>query len=61
MNETESDELKWLRAENARLQALLSRHGIVVDEPVSALLQKSVLSLEEKVELILKMRLQKIW
>lgn len=28
MNETEYDELKRLRIENARLQSLLARHGI---------------------------------
>lgn len=50
MNETVSDELKRLRAENARLRALLARHGIAADEPEPAP-RKSVLSLEEKVAL----------
>lgn len=50
MNETVSDELKKLRAENARLRALLARHGIAADEPEPAP-RKSVLSLEEKVAL----------
>ena len=50
MNETMSDELSRLRAENARLRALLARHGIAGDEPEPAP-RKSVLSLEEKVAL----------
>lgn len=50
MSGTESDELTRLRAENARLRALLARHGIAADEPEPAL-RKSVLSLEEKVAL----------
>ena len=50
MNETVSDELKKLRAENARLRALLARHGIAADEPEPAP-RKSVLSLEGKVAL----------
>ena len=50
MNETMSDELSRLRAENARLRALLARHGIATDEPEPAP-RKSVLSLEEKVAL----------
>lgn len=33
MNGTESDELKRLRIENARLRALLTRHWIAADEP----------------------------
>lgn len=51
MNESEYDELKRLRSENARLRALLARHGIVADEPASSILQKPSLSLEEKVNL----------
>lgn len=51
MNETESDELKKLRAENARLRALLARHGIAADEPKPSMPQKPLLSLEEKVTL----------
>lgn len=50
MNETMSDELGRLRAENARLRALLARHGIAADEPEPTP-RKSVLSLEEKVAL----------
>lgn len=34
MNETVSDELSRLRAENARLRTLLARHGIAADETV---------------------------
>lgn len=49
MNEIESEELKKLRAENARLRALLTKHGIVVEEPTSSV--ASTLSLEEKVAL----------
>lgn len=45
-----SDELSRLRAENARLRALLARHGIAADEPEPTP-RKSVLSLEEKVAL----------
>lgn len=51
MNETMSDELSQLRAENARLRALLARHGIAADEPEPATLRKPVLSLEKKVAL----------
>ena len=50
MSGTESDELTRLRAENARLRALLARHGIAADEPEPEP-RKSVLSLEEKVAL----------
>lgn len=50
MHETESDELKRLRAENARLRALLAQHGIAADEPEPTP-RKPVLSLEEKVAL----------
>lgn len=49
MNESEYNELKKLRAENARLRALLTKHGIVVEEPTSSV--ASTLSLEEKVAL----------
>lgn len=51
MYATESDELKRLRAENARLRALLSRYGIAVDEAAPSIPQKLSLSLEEKVTL----------
>lgn len=51
MNEAEIYELDRLRAENARLRALLTRHGIEADEPESALPRNPVLSLEEKVAL----------
>lgn len=51
MNETMSDELGRLRAENARLRALLARHGIAADEPENMSSRKPVLSLEEKVTL----------
>lgn len=51
MNESEYDELKRLRAENARLRALLARHGIAADEPKPSIPQKPLLSLEEKVNL----------
>lgn len=51
MYETESDELKRLRAENARLRALLSQYGIAVDEAAPSIPQKLSLSLEEKVNL----------
>lgn len=51
MNETMSDELSRLRAENARLRTLLACHGIAADEPEPMSPQKSVLSLEEKVAL----------
>ena len=51
MNETESDELKRLRAENARLRALLAQHGIAVDEPENMSPRKPALSLEKKVAL----------
>ena len=50
MNETMSDELSRLRAENARLRALLACHGIAADEPEPTP-RKSILSLEEKVAL----------
>ena len=50
MNETMSDELSRLRAENARLRALLAQHGIAADEPENTP-RKPVLSLEEKVTL----------
>lgn len=51
MNETMSDELSRLRAENARLRALLAQHGIAADEPKPSIPQKPLLSLEEKVNL----------
>lgn len=51
MNETVSDELKRLRAENARLRALLAQHGIAADEPENMSPRKPALSLEEKVTL----------
>lgn len=51
MNEAEINELNRLRAENARLRALLTRHGIAADKPESALLRKPALSLDEKVAL----------
>ena len=51
MHETESDELKRLRAENARLRALLAQHGIAVDEPENMSPRKPALSLEKKVAL----------
>lgn len=51
MNETEYDELKWLRIENVRLRALLAQHGITIDELVTQSSQKPSLSLEEKVNL----------
>lgn len=51
MNESEYDELKRLRSENARLRALLARHGIAAYEPKSSIPQKPLLSLEEKVNL----------
>ena len=51
MNETMSDELSRLRAENARLRTLLACHGIAAYEPEPMSPQKSVLSLEEKVAL----------
>ena len=51
MYETVSDELKRLRAENARLRALLAQHGIAADEPENMSPRKPVLSLEEKVTL----------
>lgn len=50
MNETMSDELSRLRAENARLRALLACHGIAADEPEPTP-RKLILSLEEKVAL----------
>lgn len=50
MSGMESDELTRLLAENARLRALLARHGIAADEPEPAP-RKSILSLEEKVAL----------
>ncbi len=51
MHETESDELKRLLAENARLRALLAQHGIAVDEPENMSPRKPALSLEKKVAL----------
>ena len=51
MNETMSDELSRLRAENARLRALLAQHGIAVDEPENMSPRKPALSLEKKVAL----------
>lgn len=51
MNETMSDELSRLRAENERLRALLARHGIAADEPENMSPRKPALSLEEKVTL----------
>lgn len=51
MYETESDELKRLRAENARLRSLLAQHGITIDVPAPPIPQKLSLSLEEKVAL----------
>lgn len=51
MNETVSDELSRLRAENARLRALLACHGIAADKPEPATPRKPALSLEEKVAL----------
>ena len=51
MNETMSDELSRLRAENARLRALLAQHGIAIDEPAPSFPQKLLLSLDEKVNL----------
>ena len=51
MNETMSDELSRLRAENARLRALLACHGIAADEPENMSPRKPALSLEEKVTL----------
>lgn len=51
MDETVSDELKRLRAENARLRALLAQHGIAADEPENMSPRKPALSLEEKVTL----------
>lgn len=50
MNETMSDELSRLRAENARLRVLLACHGIAADEPEPTP-RKPALSLEEKVTL----------
>lgn len=49
MNESEYNELEKLRVENARLRALLTKHGIVVEEPTSSVV--STLSLQEKVAL----------
>ena len=46
-----SDELSRLRAENARLRALLACHGIAVDELENMSPRKPALSLEEKVTL----------
>lgn len=51
MRDTDINELDRLRAENARLRALLARHGIVADEPKPSIPQKASLSLEEKVNL----------
>lgn len=49
MNESEYNELEKLRIENARLRALLAKHGIVVEESTSSAV--STLSLDEKVAL----------
>ena len=51
MNESEYNELKKLRIENARLRALLAQHGIAIDVPSPSMPQKPSLSLEEKVNL----------
>lgn len=51
MNETASDEISRLRAENARLRALLARHGIAADESATSAPRKPALSLEKKVAL----------
>lgn len=51
MNETMSDEISRLRAENAQLRALLAQHGIAADEPENMSPRKPALSLEEKVTL----------
>lgn len=51
MNETEYDELKRLRIENARLRSLLVRHGITIDEPTIPSPQKPPLTLDDKVNL----------
>lgn len=51
MNEAEFDELSRLRAENARLRALLLRHGIAVDILSHTKSQRHTLSLEGKVGL----------
>lgn len=51
MNETEYDELKRLRIENARLRSLLVRHGITIDEPTTPSPQKPPLTLDDKVNL----------
>lgn len=51
MNETMSDELSRLRAENAQLRALLAQHGIAADEPENMSPRKHALSLVEKVTL----------
>lgn len=51
MNETEHDELKRLRIENARLRSLLVRHGITIDEPTTPSPQKPPLTLDDKVAL----------
>ena len=51
MRDTDVNEFERLRAENARLRALLARHGIATDEPEPSITQKSSLSLEEKVNL----------
>lgn len=51
MYATESDELKRLRAENARLRSLMAQHGITIDVPAPPIPQKLSLSLEEKVAL----------
>ena len=45
-----SDELYRLRAENARLRALLAQHGIPANGPKTKV-SKPILSLEEKVKL----------
>lgn len=55
MNETEYDDLKRLRIENARLRSLLAQHGIAIDECAPSVPQKLSLSLEEKVNLFRSM------
>lgn len=48
MNESEYDELERMRIENARLRALLARHGIAADEPAPSIPQKPSLSLDNR-------------
>lgn len=55
MKETASDELNRLRAENARLRALLARHGIIANEFKPPFCQSSGLSLVDKVALFCNM------